>query len=139
YLGRADFQVKVRGVRIELGEIEARLLEHPAVREAVVVAGDDDAGEKRLVAYYVVSPGAERPGAEALAHHAGDSLPEHLVPAAWVELEQFPLTPNGKLDRKALPAPDRAADARPPYEAPQDETEIAIAALWAELLGVERV
>jgi acyl carrier protein len=144
YLGRNDSQVKIRGFRIELGEIEARLQEHRDIREAVVVAREDQAGEKRLVAYYVAQ--------EAMAHEAGSQLnvselrthlqqrlPEHMVPAAYVQLEQMPLTPNGKLDRKALPAPEGDAYARREYEAPQGEVEEAIAQIWQELLRVDQI
>jgi amino acid adenylation domain-containing protein len=135
YLGRNDGQVKVRGFRIELGEIEARLREHPAVREAAVVAREDAGGDKRLVAYCV---GAEVE-VEAMRAWLGGQLPEHMVPAAYVWMERFPLTPNGKLDRRALPAPDADAYSVRAYEAPVGPAEVALAAIWAELLGVERV
>jgi amino acid adenylation domain-containing protein len=136
FLGRTDHQVKVRGFRIELGEIEARLREHAAVREAVVVAREDASGEKRLVAYVA---GDEAAGAEALRAHLGETLPEHMVPAACVHLPALPLTPNGKVDRRALPAPGGDAFARRGYEAPVGETEQALAEIWAEVLGLERV
>ncbi|HEX8242205.1 MAG TPA: phosphopantetheine-binding protein, partial [Longimicrobium sp.] len=136
FLGRNDFQVKVRGFRIELGEIEARLKEHAAVREAVVVVREDTPGEKRLVAYVA---GDETAGADVLQAYLGERLPAYMVPAAYVRLEALPLTPNGKLDRRALPAPEDGAFARRGYEAPQTETEQALAEIWAELLGVERV
>ncbi|HEX2094481.1 MAG TPA: amino acid adenylation domain-containing protein, partial [Longimicrobiaceae bacterium] len=135
--GRKDAQVKVRGYRIEPGEIEARLAEHAAVREAVVVAREDAPGERRLVAYYVGA--GETVGVESLRAHLSESLPEYMVPAAYVRLEALPLTPNGKLDRGALPAPEGDAYARHGYEAPVGETEMALAALWSEVLGVERV
>ncbi|HEU4561930.1 MAG TPA: amino acid adenylation domain-containing protein, partial [Longimicrobium sp.] len=135
YLGRSDFQVKVRGFRVEPGEIEARLAVHPGVREAVVLALDDGAGGKRLVAYFV---GAALES-EALRAHLAEQLPEYMVPAAFVRLETLPLNPNGKLDRKALPAPDADAFAARDYEAPVGEVEQALAGIWSELLGVERV
>ncbi len=136
YLGRNDFQVKVRGFRIELGEIEARLGEHAGVREAVVVGRADAPGEARLVAYYV---GGEAVAVEALRSHLGERLPEHMVPAAYVRLERLPLTANGKLDRRGLPAPEGDAYARRGYEAPEGEVEQTLAQVWAEVLGVERV
>jgi len=142
FLGRNDHQVKIRGFRIEPGEIEARLAEHPAVREAVVLAREDVPGDKRLVAYITTaadSPLAADALAAALRAHLGNRLPDYMVPAAFVTLDTLPLTPNGKLDRKALPAPDGEAYARRVYEAPQGEIEQALAQLWTELLGVERI
>jgi amino acid adenylation domain-containing protein len=136
FLGRRDHQVKVRGYRIELGEIEARLAEHPGVREAVVLAREDAPGDRRLVAYVV---GGDTAGAEALRAHLGQTLPAYMVPSAFVQLEQLPLTPNGKLDRGALPAPEGDAHAEREYEAPEGKVEEALAEIWAELLGVERV
>ncbi|HEX6913075.1 MAG TPA: amino acid adenylation domain-containing protein, partial [Longimicrobium sp.] len=135
FLGRNDFQVKVRGFRIELGEIEARLREHPGVREAAVVARRDDGQDPQLVAYCV----GDDVGADALRRHVGERLPEYMVPAAFVLLEALPLTPNGKLDRKALPSPQGEAYARRGYEAPVGETEQALAEIWSEVLGVDRV
>ncbi|MGN7964331.1 condensation domain-containing protein, partial [Brucella sp. 22210] len=145
FIGRNDFQVKVRGFRIELGEIEAQLCAHEGVREAVVVARGDDGGEKRLVAYYTAAGAddSESPigatGAEALRAHVAAGLPDYMVPAAFVRLSALPLTANGKLDRQALPAPEGKAFAARAYEAPVGKTEERLAALWAELLGVERV
>jgi amino acid adenylation domain-containing protein len=139
YLGRDDFQVKIRGFRIELGEIEARLAEHPGVREAVVAAREDAPGDKRLVAYYVARPDAAAPEAEALRAHLAASLPEYMVPAAYVRLEALPLNANGKLDRNALPAPRNEAYPARDYEPPQGETEERLARIWAGLLQVERV
>ena len=136
FLGRNDFQVKVRGFRIELGEIEARLAEHPALRETAVLAREDGAGGKRLVAYYTGDAGL---AVEDLRAHLAEALPEYMVPAAFVHLEALPLTANGKLDRKALPAPEGDAYAVRGYEAPQGETEQALAAIWAELLKVDQV
>jgi aryl carrier-like protein len=136
FLGRNDFQVKVRGFRIEPGEIEARLAAHPAVREAVVVAREDANGDARLVAYHVSAWPVE---AETLRLFAAAGLPAHMVPAAYVALDEMPLTPNGKLDRRALPAPDGSAYVVRAYEAPEGEVEELLAAIWAELLGVERV
>ena len=138
FLGRRDFQVKIRGSRIELGEIEARLAEYPGVREAVVVALDGAEGEKRLVAYYVAAAGAEV-RADALRGHVLSLLPDYMVPAAYVQMESMPLTASGKLDRRSLPAPDGGAYAARAYEAPAGELEAALAEIWRELLEVERV
>ncbi|HEV2736693.1 MAG TPA: condensation domain-containing protein, partial [Longimicrobiaceae bacterium] len=137
FVGRGDAQVKVRGFRIEPGEVEARLTEHPRVREAVVVARDHGPGDRRLTAYYVGTGGAVE--VEALGSYLGERLPEHMVPAAYVALEALPLTPSGKLDRGALPLPGGSAYVRQGYEAPVGEAETALAELWAEVLGVERV
>src|SRR5258708_8434413 len=143
YLGRFDHQVKLRGFRIELGEIEARLAEHPAVREAVVLAREDAAGEKRLVAYYTASGMGEAEaasvGAEGLRAHLSAVVPDYMVPAAYVCLDRLPLTPNGKLDRKALPAPEQDTYAARGYETPVGETETKLAGGWAEVLQLEKV
>ncbi len=142
-LGRVDNQVKLRGFRIELGEIEARLAEHPQVREAVVIAREDTPGDKRLVAYYTASPLAKARegnlGMEQLRTHLSACLPEYMVPSAYVRLESLPLTPNGKLDRKALPAPEAGASSALAYEPPKGETETKLAAIWAEVLKVDRI
>jgi len=135
--GRKDQQVKVRGYRIELGEIESRLREHEEVGQAVVVAREEG-GEKRLVAYYT-RRGAGRSGAEELRRHVGAKLPEYMVPAAYVELEKLPLTANGKLDVKGLSAPSGEAYQQQGYEEPVGETERELAAIWAEVLRIERV
>src|SRR5258708_1040441 len=137
-LGRNGLQVKIRGFRIELGEIEARLMEHPAVREAVVIAREDTPGDKRLVAYYT-DAGEDSLSAEQLRSHLSARLPEYMVPAAYVRLESLPLTPNGKLDRKVLPAPESDAYSTRGYEAPQGETETRLAGIWAEVLKLDRV
>ncbi|WP_434524334.1 amino acid adenylation domain-containing protein [Photorhabdus asymbiotica] len=136
FLGRNDHQVKIRGFRVELGEIEARLTEHPAVSKSVVLALDEGQ-DKHLVAY-VVAPVNEGL-ANSLRTHLNTILPDYMVPAAFVRLDAFPLTPNGKLDRRALPAPDNQAFARQIYEAPLGEVETALAAIWSELLGIEQV
>ncbi|HEV3051765.1 MAG TPA: non-ribosomal peptide synthetase, partial [Longimicrobium sp.] len=136
FLGRTDFQVKVRGFRIELGEIEAALRSHDAVRDALVLAREDAPGDPRLAAYYL----ADEPVAvEALRAHLAERLPEYMVPAAYVWMERLPLTPNGKTDRRALPAPGSDAFAARGYQPPDGETEEAVAAIWADLLRVERV
>jgi amino acid adenylation domain-containing protein len=139
YLGRNDHQVKVRGFRIELGEIEARLLGHRQVKEATVLAREEVGGEKRLVAYVVPEVAEAAPSVATLRAHLLAVLPEYMVPSAFVMLERFPLTLNGKLDRKALPAPELEAYLSRQYEAPQGEVEEILAGIWQELLGVERV
>jgi amino acid adenylation domain-containing protein len=136
FLGRVDAQVKVRGFRIELGEIEARLAAHGAVRDVAVLARVEAPGDVGLVAYYVGEPAGD---AAALRRWVAAALPDYMVPAAYVRLAALPLTPSGKLDRRALPAPDAAALATRGYEAPEGATEQALAALWAEVLRVERV
>ncbi|WP_338011102.1 amino acid adenylation domain-containing protein [Photorhabdus temperata] len=136
FLGRNDEQVKIRGFRIELGEIETRLLEHPVVQEAAVLALESGQG-KRLVAYVVAA--AQEGLTSDLRAHLSAILPDYMVPAAFVRLESFPQTPNGKLDRRALPEPGEDDFVRQIYEAPQGETEIALAALWRELLGIEQI
>ncbi|WP_433385475.1 amino acid adenylation domain-containing protein [Micromonospora sp. KLBMP9576] len=137
YLGRNDSQVQVRGYRVELGEVEARLAACPGVRDAVVTVAADATGEPRLVGYYTAS--VRRLTAEALRTRLAGVLPEHMVPAAYVRVAEWPLTPNGKLDRHALPAPDGTAFATRLYAEPVGATETALAAIWAEVLGVERV
>jgi amino acid adenylation domain-containing protein len=139
FLGRSDFQVKIRGFRIELGEIEAQLTEHPAVREAVVVAREDEAGDQRLVAYYTVKSDAGVVEVEALRRYLAAVLPDYMVPSAYVKLTGLPLTANGKLDRQALPAPDGTAYAARGYAAPVGELETRLAGIWSEVLGLERV
>jgi amino acid adenylation domain-containing protein len=135
FLGRADFQVKVRGFRIEPGEVEAALRDHPAVRECVVVAREGG-GERRLVAY---AAGADLPDAAGLRAFLRERLPDYMVPTAFVALDEIPLTPNGKVDRRALPAPEAPAAPQDAYEAPRNEVERVLAELWAGVLRVERV
>ncbi|HEU4323407.1 MAG TPA: amino acid adenylation domain-containing protein [Roseiflexaceae bacterium] len=139
FLGRIDHQVKLRGFRIELGEIEAVLAEHPAVRAAVVVMRADATGDPFLAAY-VVPQADEAPAAlvPALRAHLGVTLPDYMVPAAFMLLHMLPLTPSGKVDRKALPAPDHSTAARP-MVAPRTPVEKALAKLWADVLGRETV
>ncbi|MCK9815709.1 amino acid adenylation domain-containing protein [Pseudomonas sp. MAFF 302046] len=139
YLGRNDDQVKIRGLRIELGEIQARLTQLPGIKEAVVLAREDVPGDKRLVAYYTGDGSGQGLDIEQLRSHLLQHLPEYMVPALFVHLEALPLSPNGKLDRKALPAPGLGSLQARPYEAPIGDTETLLAGLWAELLNVERV
>ncbi len=138
FLGRLDFQVKVRGFRIELGEIETVLGQYPAVRDVVVLAREDVAGDMRLVAYVVPKLGTPLRASE-LREYLQEKLPEYMVPAAFVQMEALPLTPNGKVDRKNLPAPKWHDQSEEAYSAPKDELEKAIAGIWQELLRVERV
>ena len=136
YLGRIDHQVKIRGFRIELGEIETRLLEHEAVREAVVLALDSPSG-KQLVAY-LVSDADHAPLRDALKAHLKAQLPDYMVPAHLTVLDSMPLTANGKLDRRALPQPDPDAN-RQHYVAPRNELESTLAAIWCAVLNVQQV
>jgi len=138
YLGRNDDQVKIRGFRIELGEIEAKLAACAGVREAVVIAREDEPGEKRLVGYVIAQEGADL-SAFDLRTQLLSLLAEYMVPSAFVTMASFPLTANGKLDRRALPAPQADAYASREYEAPRGEIEEALGRLWADVLGVERV
>ncbi|HBL29039.1 MAG TPA: non-ribosomal peptide synthetase, partial [Acidobacteria bacterium] len=142
FLGRADFQVKIQGYRIELGEIEAVLAGHPGLAAAVVAAPElrpgagQVRGARRLVAYVVPRAG-EPVEVDELRAFLGERLPAYMVPALFIELESLPLTANGKVDRKALPAPDRGAD--PTATAARTPVERRLAAVWAEMLGVESV
>ncbi|WP_437966994.1 amino acid adenylation domain-containing protein [Sorangium sp. So ce260] len=138
FLGRLDHQVKIRGLRIELGEIEARLLQHPEVQEAVVLARDEAHGGKRLVAY-VTGQGGAAPEPAALRDWLADALPAYMVPAPILVLDRLPLSPNGKVDRRALPAPDAATAAPRAYVPPRTEAERILAEVWAEVLHRDRV
>ncbi len=137
YLGRADHQVKLRGFRIELGEIEAALARHPGVREALVLAREDQPGDRRLVAYVV--PAETAPGASALRDFLAAALPDYMVPAAFVFLPALPLSGNGKVDRRALPAPEAAQGSLDEEAAPRRPVEELIAGIWSQVLGVEGV
>jgi hypothetical protein len=137
YLGRIDHQVKIRGFRIELGEIEAVLAQHAEVQDAVVLAREDMPGDKRLAAYVVRREGGVTVG--DLRQHVRARLPEYMVPTAWVVLDSLPLTSNGKVNREALPVPEGDAGSSVLHAAPSTDTEVWVAALWAEILRVERV
>lgn len=136
YLGRSDHQVKIRGFRIELGEIESVLVRHEALSQAAVIVREDQPGDQRLAAYVVGKPG-ESPSGTELRRYAASLLPDYMVPWAFVMMDKLSLTPNGKLDRKALPAPDMSpdADGRNP-RTPQEEV---LCELFAEILGAKRV
>ncbi|MDO0924515.1 non-ribosomal peptide synthase/polyketide synthase [Streptomyces sp. TG1A-8] len=140
YLGRADDQVKVRGHRIEPGEIEAALLDLPEVGAAAVVALPDAHGHTRLAAYTVPAPGAPRPVPAELRAALRRVLPDHMVPSSFTALDALPLTTSGKLDRRALPAPDLEGDGEQrEFVAPRTPDEETLAGIWAEVLGVSRV
>jgi amino acid adenylation domain-containing protein len=138
YLGRIDNQVKLRGFRIELGEIESTLTQYPDVRQAVVVAREDEPGMKRLVAYVVPDANVEL-RCQDLQAHLKQTLPDFMIPAAFVIMDALPLTPNGKVNRRALPAPEYRPDERSTYVEPRTATEQQLAAIWAEVLHVPRV
>jgi amino acid adenylation domain-containing protein len=138
YLGRMDHQVKIRGFRVELGEIESALNRHPAIRESVVLAREEGEGDKRLAAYIV--PTGAAPSVTELREHLGKIIPEYMIPARFIVLTALPLTTNGKVDRRALPAPD---DARPALDGkftpPRNEAEKKLAGIWSQVLGVAQV
>ena len=139
FLGRCDAQVKIRGYRIEPGEIEVVVGQHPAVRQAVVSVCEKSPGDKRLVAY-VLPRQAQTLTPDSLRDFLREKLPEYMVPAAVVVLETFPLTPNGKVDRRALPAPDQSGlGLERAYTAPRTPVEALLAGIWADVLGLERV
>ena len=139
YLGRIDHQVKLRGFRIELGEIEAALAAHPDVEQAVVLAREDRPGIKLLVGY-VVPAASRRPTSEQLRAHLQTMLPEFMLPSALLLLDSFPLTPNGKVDRKALPAPESAAsELHASYLAPRDAIERKLVRIWEQALGIRPI
>ncbi len=138
-LGRADYQVKIRGFRIELGEIETNLEAHPDVSKAVVIAREDQPGNKRLAAYVISREGAHL-DSSTLRDHVKVHLPAYMVPSAIVTMTAFPLTPNGKVDRKALPAPAQAKqEASRQLVGAQTDTEVTLVDMWRELLGVESI
>jgi acyl-coenzyme A synthetase/AMP-(fatty) acid ligase len=136
YLGRLDNQVKVRGFRIEMGEIESELLRHEDIKEAVVAARDDKEGTKYLCAYLVSEK--ELPVAD-LRNHMAQNLPEYMIPSYFIRLEQIPLTPNGKVDRGALPGPEGDINTGREYVAPTNEIEESLVSIWKEVLGVDRI
>jgi len=139
FLGRIDNQVKIRGFRIELGEIESAIAQHPQVRDTTVLVREDRLGDKQLVAYFVPQEG-ETLAVEGLRHWLQDKLPGYMMPAAFVELAEFPLNPNGKIDRRALPAPKRQSQgAKPISPAAASELEDILVRIWSELLEVEEV
>src|SRR4029450_7626076 len=139
YVGRSDNQIKIRGFRIEPGEIESELRQHPEIREAVVIAREGQRGEKRLVAYFVPS-GMRTLDSGELRAFLKQTLPDHMIPAFFVAMESMPLTPNGKIDRDALPAPDPSERRlKESHEAPGTANEQILATIWSEVLGLEKV
>jgi len=139
YLGRIDDQVKLRGFRIELGEIESTLASHPAMAQCVVILREDRPGDKRLVAYYTAT-GEILPSIAQLREHLQASLPEYMIPSAFVLLDALPLTPSGKIDRRGLPAPDlKDHDAQEHYTPPRNGIEEQLVEIWQKILGIERI
>ena len=136
-LGRTDFQVKLRGYRIELGEIEAAMQSHHDIRQAVVVLREDSPGDQRLVGYLTTDMSPDAFDTNALRQHLYALLPQYMVPSAFVILEKIPLTPNGKVNRKALPAPDWGAEQE--YVAPQTPIEQQLAEIWQGVLQIEKI
>ncbi|MGL5079106.1 MAG: amino acid adenylation domain-containing protein, partial [Waterburya sp.] len=135
YLGRIDNQVKIRGFRLELGEIEAVIARHPEIKDCVVIAHEDNTGDKRLIAYYISAQPLE---VKQLREYLQPKLPEYMIPAAWVELEAFPLTPSGKCDRKSLPIPDFDLTTTG-YIAPRNSQEAKISEIWQQVLNLKQV
>ncbi|MGN9822142.1 phosphopantetheine-binding protein, partial [Streptomyces sp. SD11] len=139
FLGRADDQLKVRGFRIEPGEIETAVTGHPQVGAAVVTA-HGQGGDRRLVAYLVpADPAHGIPAPEVLREHLHRSLPDYMIPSLFIELTALPMTPNGKINRAALPAPDASRAGLGGFSEPSGATEELLAGIWAQVLGVERV
>ena len=139
YLGRKDFQVKIRGHRVDVAEVEIALLDHPAIKEAVIVAQNDPRNEKRLVAYVVQNQTAIPPG-DGLRNFMGSRLPDYMVPSAFVRLDRLPLSPDGKVDRQALPAPDWAeSKIGAKFELPRNYLEETIADIWQDVLEIKKV
>ncbi|MEO7535571.1 MAG: non-ribosomal peptide synthase/polyketide synthase, partial [Ferruginibacter sp.] len=137
YLGRKDDQVKIRGYRIELGEIESVLMQNKLISQAVVLAKENKQGHKHLVGYIVA---ANEPfDKQQISSWLHDKLPEYMVPTSWIELESLPLTSNGKIDKKALPDPEATGLSSTTYEAPRSETEKALAEIWQQVLGKEKI
>ena len=138
FQGRNDYQVKIRGFRVELGEIESALNEHPALRESVVVSREDEHGDKRLVAY-VVAVSGQPPGGVELRNYLKERLPEYMIPSAFVTLDELPVSPSGKVNRRALPAPEMERLQDVDFIAPSTPNEELIAGIWSKALKIEQV
>ncbi|QDX94131.1 amino acid adenylation domain-containing protein [Brevibacillus laterosporus] len=136
YLGRIDHQVKIRGHRVELGEIESLLLEHHLIKEAAVLAREDHQGQSYLCAYFVSD---EAVSVAEVRGYIADELPNYMIPAYFVQLDKMPLTPNDKIDRKALPEPDKNHDTGKAYDAPRNDLEQLVTEIWQEVLGLEKI
>jgi amino acid adenylation domain-containing protein len=140
FLGRIDNQIKIRGFRLELGEIEAALIQHPGLREVVVIDREDRPGDKRLVAYQVPEQSTNRPTEKDLRSFLRSKLPDYMIPSAFVTVDNLPLTLNGKVDRRALPIPEyQRQDATNEPVAPRDDIEVQLTAIWQRLLGVQNI
>ena len=136
YIGRIDNQVKVRGFRIELGEIEAILQQYPDIKETIVIAQENDKQDKYLVAYIVCN---QEISASLLREYLGEKLPDYMIPNSFVFLDQFPLTPNGKVDKQALEVPDFENQRENEYIAPKNDTQIKLVNIWQQVLGIEKI
>ncbi|MCD4691529.1 MAG: amino acid adenylation domain-containing protein, partial [Calditrichales bacterium] len=140
FLGRIDQQVKIRGFRIELGEIEALLRKHSALKDAVVIAHEDMPGDKQLAAYIVPQQISEIPDNETLRLLLSEKLPDYMIPAFYIPIDKVPITPNGKVDRKALPAPDKERfSSKKDYVPPRTELEKLLIETWQEILGIDKI
>jgi acyl carrier protein len=139
FIGRNDHQVKLRGFRVELGEIEAQLLRQERIKDAIAIVREDEPGAKRLIAYVVSEQAGAELSIDGMRAQLKAVLPEYMIPSAFVVLERLPLTPSGKVDRRALPAPEMDAYASRQYEAPRGEVEEILAGIWQGLLRVERI
>ena len=138
FLGRKDFQIKIRGIRVELGEIETNLNQHPQLKETVVIAKENQQGDKYLAAYLVSNQG-QNVDIKQLRKFLAQKLPEYMIPNVFVALDAFPLTPNGKINRQALPEIDFSTSIEEEFIAPRNETEIKLAQIWQEILGREKI
>ncbi|MGH9761481.1 MAG: phosphopantetheine-binding protein, partial [Blastocatellia bacterium] len=138
FLGRVDHQVKIHGFRIETAEIEAALIRHTSVHKSLVMVAEDQSGRKRLIAY-VVAPNGSPQLKDELRSHLKEALPAFMVPAAFVILDRLPLLPNGKIDRRALPAPDDPVIGRGQYLAPREGVQQLLVDIWSQVLGIERI